>query len=241
MKLADRKTYLKEKEIAKLGPEPADVKDVKALYNKWKDKKVAIKTLLLSQEVVAGLGNIYVDEALFASQIHPHTPANFTVDVFIKMNRHVNYPLLVGKVRTGSSPTWSLSLSGADDLVRCRFDTYPVDWNLGEHTYAENSQNGFNQCFSTGVPGNDGKWHHAAFSYETATKNVKIYVDYVLKANGTTINPIVYTDGDILIGMGAGERAFDGWIDEVRITPRLLTPDEFLYTQPRLGTLITLD
>lgn len=77
MKLADRKTYLKEKEIAKLGPEPADVKDVKALYNKWKDKKVAIKTLLLSQEVVAGLGNIYVDEALFASQIHPHTPANF--------------------------------------------------------------------------------------------------------------------------------------------------------------------
>ncbi|HPK37631.1 MAG TPA: LamG domain-containing protein [Kiritimatiellia bacterium] len=168
-------------------------------------------------------------------------PSNFTVEVFFKMNRHVNYSLLVGKVRTGSSPTWSLSLSGADDLVRCRFDTYPVDWNLGEHTYAENSQNGFNQCFSTGVPGNDGKWHHAAFSYETATKNVKIYVDYVLKANGTTINPIVYTDGDILIGMGAGERAFDGWIDEVRITPRLLTPDEFLYTQPRLGTLITLD
>lgn len=76
MKLADEKTYLKEKEIAKLGPEPADVKDVKALYNKWKHKKVAIKTLLLSQEVVAGLGNIYVDEALFASQIHPHTPAN---------------------------------------------------------------------------------------------------------------------------------------------------------------------
>lgn len=37
---------------------------------------VAIKTYLLSQKPVAGVGNIYADEALWGSKIHPLTPAN---------------------------------------------------------------------------------------------------------------------------------------------------------------------
>lgn len=167
-------------------------------------------------------------------------PSNFTVEVFFKINRRVNYPLLVGKVRTGSSPSWSLSVADSIDQVRCRFDTYPTNWDLGAHTYAENAAVGYNQGIGTGVLVNDGKWHHAAFSYVTATKTVKIYVDHVLKKTATTINPIVYTDGDILMGTGAGERAFDGWVDEMRITPRILEPDEFLYTVPQYGTVITL-
>jgi formamidopyrimidine-DNA glycosylase len=36
----------------------------------------AIKTALLDQALVAGLGNIYADEALFAAGIHPLTPSN---------------------------------------------------------------------------------------------------------------------------------------------------------------------
>jgi hypothetical protein len=159
-------------------------------------------------------------------------PSNFTVEAFIKMRGDPSYPLIVGKVRYGSYPTWSLSVSGAK--IRCRFDTFP-DGAAGD--YAQ----GYNQGFSTGVTVTNGLWHHVAFSYETATKNVKIYVDYERKVNSTTINPIVYTDGDIVIGNGAGECAFDGWIDEVRITPRLLGPDEFLYTMPRHGTLITFE
>ena len=43
-----------------------------------------------------------------------------------------------------------------------------------------------------------------------------------------------------MIGNGAGERAFDGWIDEVRITPQLLEPDQFLYTVPLMGSLISI-
>ena len=36
-----------------------------------------IKTALLTQTLITGLGNIYVDEVLFASKIHPLTPAKF--------------------------------------------------------------------------------------------------------------------------------------------------------------------
>jgi hypothetical protein len=166
-------------------------------------------------------------------------PSNFTVEAFIRMNRHVNYPLIVGKVRYGDYPTWSLSLActnsllGLGDVVRVRMDTFP-DGAAGDYGQ------GFNQTFSSGVSADDGAWHHVAFSYETALKRVKLYVDYTLRTTGMTINPIVYTDGDILVGSGAGERAFDGWIDEVRITPRLLEPDEFLYTVPMAGTLISI-
>ncbi|NGX34099.1 MAG: Formamidopyrimidine-DNA glycosylase [Candidatus Anoxychlamydiales bacterium] len=42
-------------------------------YEKLKSKKKNIKTLLLDQNFIAGLGNIYVDEALFLAKIHPET------------------------------------------------------------------------------------------------------------------------------------------------------------------------
>jgi formamidopyrimidine-DNA glycosylase len=38
--------------------------------------KRAVKSALMDQNVVAGLGNIYVDESLFAAGIHPLTPAH---------------------------------------------------------------------------------------------------------------------------------------------------------------------
>ena len=77
MVMSNEKDYLNEKEIAKLGPEPFDVKDVSPLLEKAKKISLPIKTALLSQELITGLGNIYVDEVLFASKIHPLTPAKF--------------------------------------------------------------------------------------------------------------------------------------------------------------------
>lgn len=62
----------KVEEIKKLGIEP-DSKDLtkEYLYSKIHDSNKPIKELLLDQEIVNGLGNIYVDEILFASSINP--------------------------------------------------------------------------------------------------------------------------------------------------------------------------
>ena len=68
--------YKKEKEIAKLGPEPFAIKDVTPLLKKCKSKTTPIKVNLLDQSLMTGLGNIYVDEVLYASKIHPLTAAN---------------------------------------------------------------------------------------------------------------------------------------------------------------------
>ena len=75
MIISDEKHYREEKELSKLGPEPFDVNDVSFLLDKSKRLSLPIKTALLSQELITGLGNIYVDEVLFASKIHPLTPA----------------------------------------------------------------------------------------------------------------------------------------------------------------------
>ncbi|MGM9835050.1 MAG: DNA-formamidopyrimidine glycosylase [Bacilli bacterium] len=41
------------------------------LYQSFKDKNIPMKTLLLDQTIISGLGNIYADEVLFASGINP--------------------------------------------------------------------------------------------------------------------------------------------------------------------------
>jgi formamidopyrimidine-DNA glycosylase len=56
-----------------LGPEPLDL-DARALKKRLSGRTAAIKLLLLDQRIVAGLGNIYVCEALYRAGIHPKRP-----------------------------------------------------------------------------------------------------------------------------------------------------------------------
>lgn len=57
----------------KLGPEPLDLKleDFEKIIQRHSNKRA--KDFLLNQEVIAGIGNIYADESLFMSKIHPLT------------------------------------------------------------------------------------------------------------------------------------------------------------------------
>jgi len=58
--------------IKKQGIEPIDSKLTKEyIYNKLSTKKVPMKSLLLDQTIISGLGNIYADEVLYASGINP--------------------------------------------------------------------------------------------------------------------------------------------------------------------------
>jgi len=63
--------------VGGLGPEPLDddftVADFVALLSARRGK---IKPLLLNQRFIAGIGNIYADEALFAARIHPERRAD---------------------------------------------------------------------------------------------------------------------------------------------------------------------
>ena len=68
-----RKNELELTPIAKLGLEPWDESLTKEYLKEKLNKKKAIKTLLLDQTIIVGIGNIYADEILFLSKINPET------------------------------------------------------------------------------------------------------------------------------------------------------------------------
>jgi len=58
--------------LQNLGPEPLDPDfDIAVIAKKLKTRNTKIKTALLDQSLIAGLGNIYADEACFEARIHP--------------------------------------------------------------------------------------------------------------------------------------------------------------------------
>lgn len=61
--------------LNKVGPDPFQMKDASLLEKAYKNKSIPIKTALLDQSIIAGLGNIYTDEVLFETKVHPETPA----------------------------------------------------------------------------------------------------------------------------------------------------------------------
>jgi formamidopyrimidine-DNA glycosylase len=62
--------------ISRLGPDPFSEAFTPEYLAGALNRKASIKGLLLDQSVVAGLGNIYVDEVLFAARVHPTRKAN---------------------------------------------------------------------------------------------------------------------------------------------------------------------
>ncbi len=59
-----------------LGPEPfSDAFSAQGLARLAKGRKVPVKTFIMTNQVVTGIGNIYASESLFAAGIHPARPA----------------------------------------------------------------------------------------------------------------------------------------------------------------------
>jgi formamidopyrimidine-DNA glycosylase len=62
--------------LAGLGPEPlGDAFDGRHLWQASRGRRASVKTFLMDQHIVVGVGNIYASEALFAAGIHPQRAA----------------------------------------------------------------------------------------------------------------------------------------------------------------------
>ena len=68
--------HLLKKRFAKLGPEPFQSKfNIKYIFSFFKGKKKNIKSFLIDQNFVSGIGNIYASEILYLSKINPNREA----------------------------------------------------------------------------------------------------------------------------------------------------------------------
>jgi formamidopyrimidine-DNA glycosylase len=91
--------------LAKLGVEPLDESFTPALFRQMlKGRTTKIKPLLLNQEFIVGLGNIYVDESLFKAGIHPERPAGkLTAKQMAKLHESIVATLTEAVEQGGSS------------------------------------------------------------------------------------------------------------------------------------------
>ena len=90
-------------EIASLGPDPLAELDARMLRDLLADSRAPIKTLLLDQHRLAGLGNIYVCEALFRARVHPRTEARRVRGKADALVRAIRETLEIGIANCGTS------------------------------------------------------------------------------------------------------------------------------------------
>src|SRR5574344_393777 len=82
MYLVPIKDVYNMKPINELGLEPWDDKlTVSYLKEKYKSKRLPIKTVLLDQSIITGIGNIYDDEILYMSRINPYKKVSELNDI----------------------------------------------------------------------------------------------------------------------------------------------------------------
>jgi formamidopyrimidine-DNA glycosylase len=87
-----------------LGPEPLSEEfTTQYLKESLKNTKRSIKTTLLDQTKVVGIGNIYVDEALFRARIHPERIASTLTDLEYEKLVHEIKETLAKAVKQGGS------------------------------------------------------------------------------------------------------------------------------------------
>ena len=90
---------------AKVGEEPLDAVFTAAhLGERLANRRAPIKAALLDQRTLAGMGNIYVDEALWRAQIHPLRPAeSLDEDELRRLHEGIRAALEHGIARQGST------------------------------------------------------------------------------------------------------------------------------------------
>ncbi len=90
---------------SKLGPEPLeDNFTVDVLRERIGRRKAKLKPLLLDQAFVAGIGNIYADEALFVARLDPRRTADtLTDDDMVRLHAAIRHVLQLGIEREGAS------------------------------------------------------------------------------------------------------------------------------------------
>lgn len=110
----------------KLGPEPLSEDFTPEVFGEMVIRRQrAIKMLLLDQQIVAGIGNIYADEALWEAQIDPRRKANTLNEMEIaRLHAAIRLVLQKGIDYQGASVNWYRKADGSRGDSQEHFNVY---------------------------------------------------------------------------------------------------------------------
>ncbi len=126
IKILDSKILKFDKHISKLGPEPLSMSfDFNYLKTKCQKRKINIKNFMMDQKHISGLGNIYVNEILFVSSIHPKKMTYKLSDIqILKIISNTKIILKKAIQLGGSSIKDFNSVSGKKGVFQKKFKVY---------------------------------------------------------------------------------------------------------------------
>jgi formamidopyrimidine-DNA glycosylase len=109
---------------SKLGPEPFDADFTEKVFaGRIKGKTAPIKALLLDQAFIAGVGNMYADEALFAAKIHPErVSGNLSKNELQRLYHAIRDVLAKGIERGGASVVTYFHPDGSQGTAHTHFN-----------------------------------------------------------------------------------------------------------------------
>jgi formamidopyrimidine-DNA glycosylase len=114
---------------AKLGPEPLDDSFTPAHFlERLRGRGGALKALLLDQSFIAGVGNIYADEALFRAGLYPLRKANsLSDDEAVRLYHTIREALTLGLDHEGATIGWYRKPDGSMGESQLHFLAYGRD------------------------------------------------------------------------------------------------------------------
>jgi formamidopyrimidine-DNA glycosylase len=124
--LGSEEELLAARKLPKLGPEPLDPTfTARDLHRRLTGRRAPLKMLLLDQSILAGVGNIYADEACYRARIRPDRPAGRLSRKRVKrLHLALRESLLMGIANRGSSIDDYVDVYGAKGTQQEELQVY---------------------------------------------------------------------------------------------------------------------
>ena len=119
------KEYHEGKLLSQIGLEPFDPKiTAKYLHNSWKNRKKEIKSVLLEQNIICGIGNIYACEALYDAKINPFIATNTLTKKQLNTLIRSIRKILTKAIQAGGTTVSSFHASGISGKFQHELKVY---------------------------------------------------------------------------------------------------------------------
>ena len=123
MQLVDKKTYRQQLPLKKLGKEPFDI-ETEELYQLLHQTSLPIKTALLNQTIMCGIGNIYANEICFAMKIDPRTKSSRLSKKRVDELRRISIDVLNKAIAQGVTTIHSFDANGIHGLFQLQLNVH---------------------------------------------------------------------------------------------------------------------
>lgn len=123
LELVNKDTYHGDLPLSKLGPEPWDA-DPENIYLRIHKSSLPIKSLLLDQSIMTGIGNIYANEICYWMKMHPKTPGKRLSKKRIAELIEVSKEVLEKAIDQGGTTIHSFDANGITGLFQVQLQVH---------------------------------------------------------------------------------------------------------------------